>query len=160
MASFAAELHVSGESFPVTHCAFGVAQATHQRGRVSTKVRFGPVQLVLDVPEGDTLFDWAAAPQKRLAVQVLFRAGAGGSVLETLALQAAYCVSYHEQFRHGDANGGAYQCYLTLSDPDGWTLTAGGPASALVAPAARSHGVPGGVAGAAVQQLGGKSEVV
>ena len=42
----------------------------------------------------------------------------------------------------GDAQGGAYQCFLTLSDPDGWTLTAGGPASALVAPAAGTHGVP------------------
>ena len=41
--------------------------------------------------------------------------------------------------------GGAYQCYLTLSDPGGWTLTAGGPASALVAPAARNHGLPGAV---------------
>ena len=143
MASFSAELHVSGESFPVTHCAFGVAQATHQRGRVSTKVRFGPVELVLDVPAGDTLFGWAAAAQKRQPVQVLFRDGAGGRVLETLDLKAAYCVSYYEQFRHGDVGGGSYQCYLTLSDPDGWTLTAGGPASALVAPAARNHGLPG-----------------
>ena len=50
---------------------------------------------------------------------------------------------YHEQFVSGDAQGGAYQCYVTLSDPDGWTLTAGGPAAAFVAPAAREHGVPG-----------------
>ncbi len=149
MASFSAELHVAGESFPVTHCAFGVAQATHQRGRVSTKVRFGPVQLTLDVPAGDALLGWAVAPQKRQPVQVLFRDGAGGSVLETLHLQAAYCVSYHERFRHGAQGGGAYQCYVTLSDPNGWTLTAGGPASVLVAPAARSHGVPGAVAAVA-----------
>ena len=159
MASFSAELHVSGESFPVTRCAFGVEQATHQRGRVSTKVRFGPVQLTLDVPDGETLFGWAADAQKRQPVQVFFRDGNGGSVLETLTLAAAYCVSYHEQFRHGEVGSGAYECYLTLSDPDGWTLTAGGPASALVAPAARNHGVPGAVAavGQAVgQQLGGR----
>ena len=115
-----------------------------------TKVRFGLVQLVLDVPEGTTLFGWAAAPQKRLAVQLLFRDGAGGSVLETLDLKAAYCVSYDERFRHGAANGGSYQCYLTLSDPDGWTLTAGGPASARVAAAAREHGVPGAVVAGAL----------
>ena len=49
--------------------------------------------------------------------------------------------------------GGAYQCYLTLSDPGGWTLTAGGPASALVAPAARNHGLPGALIGAISQKL-------
>jgi hypothetical protein len=59
-------------------------------------------------------------------------------------------VRYHEQFVGGDAQGGAYQCFLTLSDPDGWTLSAGGPASAFVAPAAREHGRPGVVAVAAV----------
>ena len=109
-------------------------------------MRFGPVQLTLDVPDGETLFGWAADAQKRQPVQVFFRDGNGGSVLETLTLAAAYCVSYHEQFRHGEVGSGAYECYLTLSDPDGWTLTAGGPASALVAPAARNHGVPGAVA--------------
>ncbi|MDQ2773215.1 MAG: hypothetical protein M3Y54_22245 [Bacteroidota bacterium] len=142
MASFSAELRVAGHAFPVIQCAFGVEQATHQRGRVSTKVRYGPVQLTLAVPEGDDLLAWAAAPQKRQAAQVLFRDGDGGSVLETLSLPGAYCVSYHEQFASGNEQGGAYQCFLTLSDPDGWVLTAGGLAGAFVAPAARDHGVP------------------
>ena len=65
MASFFAELRVAGESFSVLQCAFAVEQATHQRGRVSTKVRYGPVQLTLDVPEDDTLLAWANEPQKR-----------------------------------------------------------------------------------------------
>ena len=56
MASFSAELRVAGHAFALTHCTFGVAQATHQRGRVSTEVRYGPVQLVLDVPAGELLF--------------------------------------------------------------------------------------------------------
>ena len=77
-----------------------------------TKVHFGLVQLVLDVPAGDTFFGWALAPQKRLAVQVFFRDGDGGSVLETLSLQAAYCVSYHERFRHGDSAGGVLSMLL------------------------------------------------
>ena len=34
-------------------------------------------------------------------------------------MPAAYCGRYHEQFRHGDTRNGAYQCFLTLSDPDG-----------------------------------------
>jgi hypothetical protein len=66
--------------------------------------------------------------------------------VETLRLPAAYCVAYQEQFAHGDAAGGAYQCYLTLSDPTGWTMAPGGPAAALVAPAARDHRVPAAAA--------------
>jgi hypothetical protein len=143
MASFSAELRVAGHTFPVVHCQFGVEQATHQRGRVSTKVRYGPVQVVLSVPEGDTLLAWANDAHKRQPAQVFFRDASGGSVVETLDLKAAYCVAYHEQFLSGDARGGAYQCIVTLSDPGGWTLSAGGPASAFVAPPAREHGGPG-----------------
>jgi len=143
MASFSAELRVSGHVFALIHCAFGVEQAIYQRGQASTKVRYHPVQLVLDVPEGDTLLSWAAEPQKCLSADILFRDADGRSVLETLRLPAAYCVSYHEHFVSGDAQGGAYQCSLTLSDPNGWTLTEGGTAGAFVAPAARDHGVPG-----------------
>ena len=117
-------------------------QATNQRGRVSTQVRYGPVQLVLAVPEGEVLFAWASEAQKRQPAQVHFCDADGGGAVETLSLTAAYCVRYHEQFVHGDARGGAYQAVVTLSDPEGWTLTAGGPAAAFVAPAAREHGVP------------------
>jgi hypothetical protein len=99
------------------------------------------VQLVLSVPAGDALLAWANDAHKRQ--QVHFRDASGGSVVETLELKAAYCVAYHEQFVSGDARGGAYQCIVTLSDPGGWTLSAGGPASAFAAPAAREHGVPG-----------------
>ena len=66
--------------------------------------------------------------------------------METLRLPAAYCVAYQEQFASGDAAGGAFQCYLTLSDPTGWTMAPGGPAAAFVAPAAREHGAPVAVA--------------
>lgn len=125
MASFSAELRVAGHAFPVIQCSFGVEQATHQRGRVSTKVRYGPVQLVFSVPEGNFLLGWAVEPHKRLPADLLFRYADGGSVMETLHLPAAYCVSYHEQFASGNEQGGAYQCFLTLSDPDGWTLTTG-----------------------------------
>jgi hypothetical protein len=41
--------------------------------------------------------------------------------------QAGYCVGYQEFFTSGDTDGGSYQCQLTLSDPDGWTLQPGGP---------------------------------
>jgi hypothetical protein len=52
-------------------------------------------------------------------------------------------VSYQEVFAAGNEQGGAYQVFLTLSDPDGWNLVAGGPASLFVPPAPREHGLPG-----------------
>jgi hypothetical protein len=55
MASFYADLQVAGNSYPVKQCSFAVLQPTHQRGRVSAKVRYEAVNLVLDVPEDDTL---------------------------------------------------------------------------------------------------------
>ena len=158
MASFSAELHVAGLVFPVLHCHYGVHQATHQRGRVSTKVRHEPVHLTLAVPEGDLLLAWAAEAQKRQAAHVVFRDANGGSALETLALGAAYCVRYREEFVAGDAQDGAYVCHLVLSDPDGFTMQAGGPVAAFVAPAAREHGAPGAallgaaISGAAAMQ--------
>lgn len=142
MASFFAELHVAGHVFPVTHCHFDVTQATQLRGRVSASVRYGPVQLVLDVPNGDVLPAWAADPHKQQATAVVFLDATGGRAVETLRLPAAYCVAYQEQFSSGDAQGGAYQCFLTLSDPSGWTIAPGGPVTAFVVPAAREHGEP------------------
>ncbi|GAA4034124.1 hypothetical protein GCM10022409_18060 [Hymenobacter glaciei] len=62
MAAFAAGLHVAGHVFPVLHCRYGGHQATHQRGRVSTKVRHAPVPLTLRVPDTDALLAWAAEP--------------------------------------------------------------------------------------------------
>jgi hypothetical protein len=142
MASFSAELHVAGHIFPVTHCLFDVTQATQLRGRVSAKVRYGPVQLVLDVPDGDVLLAWAADPHKQQATAVVFLDATGGRAVETLRRPTAYCVAYQEQFVSGDTAGGAYQCYLTLSDPSGWTIAPGGPATAFVAPDAREYGAP------------------
>jgi hypothetical protein len=153
MASFSAELHVAGHVFPVTHCHFDVTQATQLRGRVSAKVRYGPVQLVLDVPDGDVLPAWAADPHKRQTASVVFLDANAGRAVETLRLPAAYCVAYQEQFVSGDSHGGAYQCHLTLSDPSGWTMMPGGLTTAFMAPAARSHGEPGAVAGAGATAL-------
>ena len=154
MASFSAKLYVGGQSFPVLHCSYGVSQATHQRGQVSTKVRYEPVQLTLDVPASEVLLAWAASTHKQQEAAVVFDDGAGGSPLETLRLNAAYCVGYHEQFRAGDTSTGAYVCHLVLSDPAGFTIQPGGPAAAFVAPAAREHGVPG-VDGLGAMSIGG-----
>ena len=55
-------------------------------------------------------------------------------------MTGAYCVHHREKFWAGDAGREAYRLFLTLSDPDGHRLYAGGPASGFVAPAARDHG--------------------
>jgi hypothetical protein len=140
MASFSAELLIEDHRYPLLTCTFGVQQQTHQRGRVSAKVRDEPVQLTMDVPPDDLLMGWAADPHKRLAVNIIFRDADGGTALETLHMVAAYCVSYQEVFRQGDAVTGAYQALLTLADPSGFTMQVGGPALAFVLPAAGTHG--------------------
>jgi hypothetical protein len=85
------------------------------------------VHLTLSVPDGDALLAWAADPRKRHAAHVVFRDARGGAPRETLALGAAYCVSYHEEFASGSGTDGAYVYHLVLSDPDGFTIQAGGP---------------------------------
>ena len=128
MGAIYAELRVAGHVFPVLKCTFGVHQATDRRGRVIKKVRFEPVTLLLDVPRGDFLMAWAAAAAKRLPADVVFFDAAGGPAVETLSfVTGAYCVNHREEFWAGDAQSGAYLLYLTLSDPDGFTMHAGGP---------------------------------
>ncbi|MBO2010930.1 type VI secretion system tube protein TssD [Hymenobacter negativus] len=64
MASFSAELRVNGTGYSLTHCAFGVQQETYQRGQASAKVRYGLVQLTLDVVDMGCwygLLVWAVA---------------------------------------------------------------------------------------------------
>ncbi|RZK34852.1 MAG: hypothetical protein EOO57_10285, partial [Hymenobacter sp.] len=149
MASIAASLEVESQRFRLLHCTFRISQAISSRGRAVEKARCGPVELVLDVPDGDFLLSWAANPLKRVAANIVFSNAATGSALETLTLPAAYCVAYQEQFAQGDVQEGAYQCSLTLTDPDGFTLQPGGPVEAFVAPAAREYAAPLAIAAAA-----------
>jgi hypothetical protein len=142
MASFSAQLRVAGHVFPVLHCSYHTSQTTDNRGRVAAKVRHHPVEVVVDVPDVDVLLAWAADPHKRLAADIVFLDSTTRNAIETLRLAAAYCVGYHESFTSGDTSTGAYQCHITLSDPDGFTVVPGGPSRAFVAPAAREHGTP------------------
>jgi hypothetical protein len=155
MASFYAELHVAGVTYPVRHCAYEFTQATSERGRVVAKVRHGLVRLTLDVPDDDKLLDWAHTPYKPLAGRVSFYDAKGGPVLETLAWEAGQCVGYQEEFSSGDQSQGAYVCHLTIAAPT-LTLQPGGPA-AYVAAAAGEHGTP---ALAAVPLVAAEAEIV
>ena len=71
MASFHAELKISGTTYPVRSCYFGFTQATNERGRVMAKVRHGLVRVTLDVPD-DVLADWGTTAHKPLPGHVTF----------------------------------------------------------------------------------------
>jgi hypothetical protein len=131
MASFYAELQVEGNSYRVVHCSYACHQATDARGRVQAKVRYAPLELVLDVPTDDGLLAWAHAPHKPLAGQVVFYDVARQTAHETIAFTAGECVQYAEEFASSATGDGAYVCQLTITAPS-FELRAGGP----VAPAA------------------------
>ena len=141
MASFSAELHVAGRAYPLLRCDYQASQSTDGRGRVVARVRHSPLELLLDAPRDSFLAAWGADAYKRCAVAVVFKNANGGQAIETLRMAGAYCVSYQQVFREGDATTGSYLVHLRLTDPDGFTWQAGGPA-AYVAPAAREHGRP------------------
>lgn len=140
MASFYAELQVAGRTYPVRRCTYEFTQATGARGRVVARVRHGLVQLTLDVPDEDTLLDWAATPYKPLAGQIVFYDAKGGPALETLAWQDGQCTGYQEEFSSGSVTEGAYVCHLTIAAPK-LTMQPGGPA-AYVTPSPGEHGSP------------------
>jgi len=135
MASFYAELQVEGNSYRVVHCSYACHQATDARGRVQAKVRYAPLELVLDVPTDDGLLAWAHTPHKPLAGQVVFYDIARQTAHETIAFAAGECVQYAEDFASSATGDGAYVCHLTITAPN-FELRAGGPATPLAAVAA------------------------
>jgi hypothetical protein len=137
MASFYAELQVAGNTYRVVHCYYACHQATDARGRVQAKVRYAPLELVLDVPTDDGLLAWAHAPHKPLAGQVVFYDVARQTAHETIAFSAGECVQYAEDFASSATGDGAYVCQLTITAPS-FELRAGGPAGAAATIAALS----------------------
>jgi hypothetical protein len=135
MASFFAELHLTGNRYRVVHCQYAASQSTDARGRVNAKVRHDLLYLTVDVPDSDALLDWAAAIHKPLAGEVVFYNPTQLVALETIAFTAGECVGYQEVFESGAGGDGAYVCQLTITAP-AFELRAGGaPPAAAVATA-------------------------
>ncbi|PJJ61274.1 type VI secretion system tube protein TssD [Hymenobacter chitinivorans] len=135
MASFYAELHLEGVAIPMLQCSYSFQQTTDARGRVAARVRQGPLQLLLDVPDdgAELLLSWAATPFKPLAGQVIFYDDSQARLpRETISFAAGQCVHYEEAFRASDAENGAYTCQLTITAPE-FELLAGGPAAPALA---------------------------
>ena len=153
MPSFYAELHLAGTSYRVVRCQYACHQATDARGRVNAKVRHDLLHLTLDVPDDDVLLDWAAAPFKPLAGDVVFYNMTQLVPHETIAFATGQCVAYQEVFASGATGNGAYVCHISVTAPS-FELRSGGPAAAVVAgqQAQRIIGAAQQV-GAAVQQV-------
>lgn len=141
MATFHAELEVDGQTYTVVLCDYRFTQSTGARGRVNEKVRHGLLELVLDVPDGDQLLAWAAAPRRPLDGHVSFFSANEFMAHETVSFKAGECVSYEESFTAGAGNIGAYRCRLTVAAAQ-LDLTAGGPGRVFAAPDPREHGQP------------------
>jgi hypothetical protein len=152
MASFYAELQVAGNVYRVVHCRYACHQATDARGRVQAKVRYAPLELVLDVPTDDGLLAWAHAPHKPLAGQVVFYDVARQTAHETIAFAAGECVQYAEDFASSATGDGAYVCQLTITAPS-FELRAGGPATPLAIATALRQLSQGTVASAPATSL-------
>ena len=138
MASFHAELEISGTTYPVRSCYFEFTQAINERGRAMAKVRHGLVHVTLDVPDDAGLLAWGTTAHKPLAGHVTFFETGGRTARETLAWEAGECVGYHETFAAGDGTAGAYVCQLVIAAPK-LVLTPGGPARPLVAATPRDY---------------------
>lgn len=141
MASFAAELELNGQTRPVRSCRYEFGQVIDTRGRVRGKVRHGLIHIVLDVPDDDTLLDWANSPTKALAGHVTFFETNRPTARETLSFTAGHCVGYSEMFVSGDSDAGAYRCTLTIA-AEKLEIAPGGPQGAFVPAEAREYAAP------------------
>jgi hypothetical protein len=132
MASFYAELYVEGRVYPVLRCSLEFQQATRERGRVAGRVRHGPLQVLLDVPDDDTLLAWAADPHKQLSGHLIFFDTARLTPHESIQFEAGHCVRYQEEFEPGLGQTGAYQCAVLITAPR-FVLGSGSPAATPLA---------------------------
>jgi hypothetical protein len=130
MASFFAELHLTGNRYRVVRCHYGASQSTDARGRVNAKVRHDLLHLTVDVPDNDDLLHWAATAHKPQAGEVVFYNPTQLVALETIAFTAGECVGYQEVFESGVGGDGSYVCQLIIAAP-AFELRAGGAPPAV-----------------------------
>ena len=130
MASFFAELHLTGNRYRVVRCHYGASQSTDARGRVNAKVRHDLLHLTVDVPDNDDLLHWAATAHKPQAGEVVFYNPTQLVALETIAFTAGECVGYQEVFESGAGGDGSYVCQLIIAAP-AFELRAGGAPPAV-----------------------------
>lgn len=136
MSSFYAELRVGGHVYPLLSCDYSAHQNTDGRGRPTSRVRHGPLHMMLDAPRDSFLPVWASIPHKPLPGQVVFYSDHLVRVpQETIAFAAGECVHFGMEFQSSHAGQGAYVAFLTITAPV-FELLAGGPSALPAGPPA------------------------
>ena len=106
---------ISAPHYPITICKQHMRQHLDERGRPSSQVYPGQVELTMPVPTGTDLIAWARDPHKTLTCHLIFQDLEGLIPSLTLRLEQAYCVSYGEHFQPDVTGQVAFFCQLTIA---------------------------------------------
>jgi len=113
MASFSAVFDAAGsEECEVVSCSYQFNQTTDDKGRPSSVVQGGTVDVTIVSTDSTKLISWMLDPYKRSEGKIVFKRGDQDSKLKEIAFKEAYCVSYKETF---DARGGETQASMLLT---------------------------------------------
>lgn len=113
MASFSAVFDAAGsEECEVVSSSYSFNQTTDDKGRPSSVVQGGVIEVTILSTDSVKLISWMLDPYKRADGKIVFKRGDQDSKMKEIAFKEAYCVKYKETF---DARGGGEQASMLLS---------------------------------------------
>jgi hypothetical protein len=113
MASFSAVFDAAGsEECEVVSCSYSFNQTTDDKGRPSSVVQGGTIEVTIVSTDSVKLISWMLDPYKQAEGKIVFKRGDQDSKMKDITFKKAYCVSYSEKF---DARGGGAQASMVLS---------------------------------------------
>jgi hypothetical protein len=113
MASFSAFFNAAGSGdCEVVKCSYSFDQAIDDKGRPSSKVQGGTINVTIVSTDSAALTSWMLDPYKRESGKITFKRIDQDSTLKEISFEEAYCVSYQEQF---DARGADTNTSMILS---------------------------------------------
>ena len=112
MASFSAVFDAAGsEECEVVSCSYKFNQTTDDKGRPSSVVQGGTVDVTIVSTDSTKLISWMLDPYKRSEGKIVFKRGDQDSKMKEISFKEAYCVAYEETF---DARGDQTQASMVL----------------------------------------------
>ncbi|QMW04495.1 type VI secretion system tube protein TssD [Spirosoma foliorum] len=93
--SFQATLTIEGKSFNVLQCKHSLSQK-YERGKPTSGVRGGAIQVIIDGTDDDLLGSWATSPTLKKDGEITFDRVDQKSSLQKLEFQEAYATVYLE----------------------------------------------------------------
>lgn len=93
--SFLATLTIEGKHFNVLQCKHSLAQK-YERGKPTSGVRGGAIQVIIDGTDDDLLGSWATSPTLKKDGEITFDRIDQKSTLQKLEFQDAYATLYLE----------------------------------------------------------------